>query len=161
MAAPATRRLVPPWRRLIAAERKPIVFGRLIAQRSAQACGRTRAPSPQRLGQTRRKLPGDRLQLPDSNPKAEHQYPGASHDRAREQQGVTEAEVQFDSETDRHEAGHQKADPGDQHHNHHRITFRLRLEMRVSRLRHDTVILCASPTDNCPDGSPRASRSAA
>ena len=31
--------------------------------------------------------------------------------RAGEQQGVTEAEVQFDSETDRHETGHQKADP--------------------------------------------------
>ena len=68
---------------------------------------------------------------------------------ARENQRIAEAELlDRNSESDRQRPANTKANPGDQHDNHHRTHPPAALEMHASRQRHDTVILCASPTDN-------------
>ena len=134
--------------------RKPLVFRRLIARRAAAGCGAVRRPRC--CGNAGAKPPRNILQLPNHHPKAEHDHPGAGRDRTREDQGIAETEfLDRNSETDRQEASQQQADPGNQQRNHHRIHPPAALEMRASRHRHDTVILCASPTGNCGWQFPR------
>ena len=144
-------------RRLVAAEQETAVFRGLIAQRALRPRG---AWLPRAIPRHRAKLPRDILQFPDDHPQTEHDHPGASHDGAGEDQGIAEAEfLDRNPETDRQEAGQQQANPGDQQHSHHRIHPPAAPEMRASRLCHDTVILCASPTGNCAGGSRKGSGS--
>ena len=142
-------------RRLVAAEQEAAVFRRLIAERGAQARRRQRACRAR--WPHRAEPPRDGLQLPDDDPQAEHDHPGASHDRASEDQGIAEAEVLARiPKADRHEAGQQQANPGDQHHNHHRTHPRAAPEMRAQpptpRYRHIVRIANGQLRGRFPQG---------
>src|SRR5450759_1652206 len=94
-------------RRLVAAERETTVFRSLLARH--RACGRWQQVSCARIGGNAGAKPlGNILQFPDNGPQTEHDDPGASRDRAYENQGIAETEfLDRDSETDREETGQQ------------------------------------------------------
>ena len=96
------------------------------------------------------KLQRDILQLPNERPKAEHDHAGASHNRAREDQGIAEAEIldrnpKTDPPRGRPTEGQSRRSTAQASSN----SPPGRARNARSRQRHDTVILRASPTSNC------------
>ena len=143
--------------RPVAVDGKPPSAGAGCARRPGGSTGRT-ATSPRGCGDTGAKPPRDGLQFPDRHPEPEHDRAGANRHHAGEDQRIAETEfLDRDSEADRQQARQNKANPGDQHANHHRTHPPAAPEMLASRQRHDTVIMCASPTGNCAQGSSKIS----
>ena len=100
----------------------------------------------------------DNLQFPDRQPKPEHHHAGANPGHAAlisvlpTLNSLTEIPI-----ADRQQARQNKAQSGNQHANHHRTNPPAAPEMLADRHCHDTVIMCASPTDNCTQGSSKNS----
>jgi len=78
-------------RRLVSAEQETAVFRRLIAERRTEIGRRCRRGGT-RFHRLKAELPGDFLQLPDDDPKGEHDGPGASKNCTDQEQRIAETE---------------------------------------------------------------------
>src|SRR6185437_4811637 len=103
----------------------------------------------------------DRLEFANDHAKRDHDRPGAGGHRPGNDHGIAEAEF-LDREpvSDSQKAREQKANPGDQQSDDH-LKYPCCAERPHSRRRHDTVILCAPPTDNGRGSSDRTPASSA
>ena len=89
---------------LLAAEQRDVILQVMIAQHGAGGSGRRLGSGASFSRNFGPKPPGNIPQLPHHGTKAEQDGPGAGHDRTGEDQRIAEAEVQFDSKSDRQEA---------------------------------------------------------
>src|SRR6185437_13747101 len=95
----------------------------------------------------------DRLEFANDHAKRDHDRPGAGGHRPGNDHGIAEAEF-LDREpvSDPQKPREQKPNSAD-HKSDDNLKYPRCAERPRSRRRHDTVILCAPPTDNCRGSS--------
>ena len=91
----------------------------------------------------------NRLQLPHRHPQADQDHAGAGADHAGQDERAADAELLvLNTVADRQQARHNESNASDQHHHHHRTHPQQPARSCAGCLRHDTVIISASPTAN-------------
>src|ERR1700677_4661449 len=167
--ARARRGVVLPWRRrqrgwcgcrfgitrayctgLVAVERETVAFRGRIARRGARGCRALGSFVARCRRNTGSRLQRDVLQLPNDGPKTKHDHAGAGRNHTGDDQGIAEAEfLDRNSKSDPQETSQQNANPGDQHHKHHRNHPPASPKRLAAAKCYDTVILRVPPTSNC------------